>query len=247
MICMSRRARRSAASSSARQILARRSARWPARRLDQAQHQRGRASTCRSPIRRPAPASRPRATLNVTPSTARTVAERPAEQRRAAPGSASPRSVDLEQRLAHARHAALAAERRAPAARQVPARHLDERRRRRRGSARSRERAARRRSGSPSGGAAACRAPARRSAARRSRCVVEPRDRAEQADRVGMLRRREQVARPAPRSTIWPAYITTTSSAISATTPRSWVIRMIAVPRLAPAARASGRGSAPGW
>ena len=27
-----------------------------------------------------------------------------------------------------------------------------------------------------------------------------------------------------------PAYITTTSSAMSATTPRSWVIRMIAVP-----------------
>ena len=35
--------------------------------------------------------------------------------------------------------------------------------------------------------------------------------------------------RPA-RSTIWPAYMTATSSAISATTPRSWVIRMMAVP-----------------
>ena len=42
-------------------------------------------------------------------------------------------------------------------------------------------------------------------------------------------------ARTAPRtgasSTLRPAYITTTRSAISATTPRSWVIRMIAVPK----------------
>ena len=33
-----------------------------------------------------------------------------------------------------------------------------------------------------------------------------------------------------PRSTILPAYITATSSTISATTPRSWVIRRIAMP-----------------
>jgi hypothetical protein len=47
------------------------------------------------------------------------------------------------------------------------------------------------------------------------------------------------------RSTTRPAYITATSSAISATTPRSWVMRMMAIP-VSPAGRAAGPGSAPG-
>ena len=59
---------------------------------------------------------------------------------------------------------------------------------------------------------------------------VEPRERAEQPPRVRVLRALEDLVdgRPARRSR--PAYITTTSSAISATTPRSCVIMMIALP-----------------
>ena len=59
---------------------------------------------------------------------------------------------------------------------------------------------------------------------------VEARDRAEQADRVRMLRRMRTGPATGACSTTRPAYITTTSSATSATTPRSWVMRMTAVP-----------------
>ena len=45
----------------------------------------------------------------------------------------------------------------------------------------------------------------------------------DQAARVGMLRGGEE-RRRGPSSTIWPAYITATRSAIRATMPRSWVI-----------------------
>ena len=71
--------------------------------------------------------------------------------------------------------------------------------------------------------------------------AVEPRDRAEQADRVGMLRARRTARRPAARSTISPAYITATSSQTSATTPRSCVIRMMAAPLAAFSSRIRSR------
>ena len=63
---------------------------------------------------------------------------------------------------------------------------------------------------------------------------ARPGDRAAGSSRAG--RRCRDAAglrtmhRPAARSTISPAYITATSSQTSATTPRSWVIRMIAAP-----------------
>ena len=66
----------------------------------------------------------------------------------------------------------------------------------------------------------------------RSLLEVQPRDRAEQADGVRMLRLGEERRAPARARRPAPAYITTTSSAISAITPRSCVMRMIAVPSL---------------
>ena len=48
----------------------------------------------------------------------------------------------------------------------------------------------------------------------------------QQAARIGMQRRARRSARPVPVSTIWPAYITATRSAMRATMPRSWVMRM---------------------
>ena len=57
---------------------------------------------------------------------------------------------------------------------------------------------------------------------------VDAGQRAEQAPGVRVVRPREDFV-DRPSSAICPAYITTTSSAISATTPRSWVIIMIAV------------------
>ena len=47
---------------------------------------------------------------------------------------------------------------------------------------------------------------------------------------------RGRCRRPAPSRRLWPRYMTTTSSAISAMTPMSWVISMIAMPALAAAA-----------
>ena len=52
----------------------------------------------------------------------------------------------------------------------------------------------------------------------------------EQAVGVGMQRRVEQRLRPATVPTMRPAYITSTRSATSATTPMSWVMRMMAMP-----------------
>ena len=73
------------------------------------------------------------------------------------------------------------------------------------------------------------------------------RDRAAAAPRVyGCCGRGEDRLRPAPRSTIRPAYITATSSTISATTPRSCVMSRIAMPEPLAAAPAAARGSAPG-
>ena len=58
---------------------------------------------------------------------------------------------------------------------------------------------------------------------------VEPRHRAEQAPGVGVPWLEEHVA-AVPCSATRPAYMTRTSSATSATTPRSWVMMMIAEP-----------------
>ena len=52
---------------------------------------------------------------------------------------------------------------------------------------------------------------------------------ADEAPGVGVLGTRNSV-RTSVCSTISPAYITATRSHISATTPRSWVMRMMAVP-----------------
>ena len=48
-------------------------------------------------------------------------------------------------------------------------------------------------------------------------------------------------------STLRPAYITTTRWQVSATTPRSWVIRMTAAPVRSFSSQHQRRGSAPGW
>ena len=77
--------------------------------------------------------------------------------------------------------------------------------------------------------------------------VVEPRDRAEQADGVGMLRAWRTARRPARARRSRRHTSPRPRRQTSATTPRSWVIRMMAAPLSRPAARASGRGSAPGW
>ena len=47
-------------------------------------------------------------------------------------------------------------------------------------------------------------------------------------------------------STMWPAYMTLTRSTMPATTPRSWVIRMSAMPELALAGAGGAPGSGPG-
>ena len=67
--------------------------------------------------------------------------------------------------------------------------------------------------------------------------VVEPRHRAQQAQGVGVLRAARTARRRGAVSTMRPAYITITRSHRPATTPRSWVIRTIAMPssRLQPA------------
>ena len=60
--------------------------------------------------------------------------------------------------------------------------------------------------------------------------LVQARQRAEQAPRVRMVRPAGRESRTSPSSWMRAAYMTTTSSAISATTPRSCVIMMIALP-----------------
>ena len=58
---------------------------------------------------------------------------------------------------------------------------------------------------------------------------------------------RRRSRRPLPRSTTLPRYITATSSAISATTPRSWVMNMHRHADLVLQVARSGRGCWPGW
>ena len=74
---------------------------------------------------------------------------------------------------------------------------------------------------------------------------VEPRQRAEQAPRVRVLRPLEDLVDRCPARRPRPAYMTTTSSAISATTPRSCVIMMIALPNSSCRLLHQRRGSAP--
>ena len=74
---------------------------------------------------------------------------------------------------------------------------------------------------------------------------VEPRQRAQQAPGVRVLRPLEELVDRSPPRRPAPAYMTTTSSAISATTPRSCVIMMIAVPNSLLELAASAPGSAP--
>ena len=78
---------------------------------------------------------------------------------------------------------------------------------------------------SPQGAAGAARAAAARRGARPCRDAAETRNRSSTL----------------ARSTTWPAYMTTTSSQTSATTPRSWVMRMIAAPLSSRSLRISSR------
>jgi len=59
--------------------------------------------------------------------------------------------------------------------------------------------------------------------------AVDSRDRAQQRFGIRMRRRRKSSATGAS-STMSPAYITATRSAIEATTPRLWVMKTIAMP-----------------
>ena len=59
---------------------------------------------------------------------------------------------------------------------------------------------------------------------------VDARHALQQRDGVGVARPRERSRRPAPVSTMRPPYITATRWATSATTPRSWVMRITAAP-----------------
>ena len=70
-------------------------------------------------------------------------------------------------------------------------------------------------------------------------------DRPQQRARVGMLAARGRSASTGPRSTMRPRYMTATSSAISAMTPMSCVIRMHREAALLAAVRAAGRAPAP--
>ena len=125
-------------------------------------------------------------------------------------GVASSRSLGSRQRIA---------DRADSSARRGRGRRRRRRRRDRTASKRSAQR------GANAQPAAAGRAPARcPGIARQARAGRAAGNRREQAARVGMRRRREQIARPAPASTMRPAYITATRSAISATTPRSCVM-----------------------
>ena len=58
---------------------------------------------------------------------------------------------------------------------------------------------------------------------------VDARDRAQEPLGVGVQRLLEELRRPAPPRRPWRAYITTTRCAVSAMTPMSWVMSMIAM------------------
>ena len=189
--------------------------------LDEPQQQRGRAWTCRSPLAddRECLALR---TPSVTPSTAAHrragAAERlsePAPSRMRSPSVMLPPS---------------------PAARPAPSAGGGVARAEPEPAAAPRPRSAGRRTGSGSEAAALRHPPGPRHRApdRRQAAAAPPErgQRAHEADGVRVLRVLEAAA-TGPCSTIRPAYITATSSAVSATTPRSCVTRITAVP-LAP-------------
>ena len=203
-------------------------------RLEEAQQRRGRAWTCRSPIRRRAPSVSPRAIVEATrPSTAlharrRTAAEQPAPRsakcfvrlsrdqradasRRDLPGSGSARGDA-------ARAARAAAPRRGTGRCTAGQRSANWQPV---GSSRARHHARDLPTASPRRvGASSCSAPS----ASRPRC----RDGAAREQRLGVARARRSR----------PAYMTTTSSQVSATTPRSCVMS-----RMPCRARAAARSS----
>ena len=78
---------------------------------------------------------------------------------------------------------------------------------------------------------------ARRGAAAAPRVELEQRRRGRSQLRGGRVagtlwvRASKKISSRSPRSTISPSYMTSTRSATSATTPRSWVIRIVARPR----------------
>ena len=193
----------------------------------------GRGSTCRSRIRRRARASRRRRRVKLTPSTALHVAVgRPNSERRATKCSAE--IFDLEQR-GHDHEPARAARRSSATVTRARA----DQRRRRVAAARRRQTDSAARSGSRAA-ASPCPAPCPRWW-RARRCG----GRAAGSSRAGRPCRDAagcaNSASTAARSTISPAYMTATSSQISATTPRSWVIRMMAAPLAACSSRIRSR------
>ena len=206
-------------------------------------------STSRPTVDLPQPDSPTSASVSPASTVKRHAVDRAHHGRSAARSSDRAHDEVLDERPSHARgaaraHATSLLQRRLPAARDVAV--ADARR-----AAAPRAGSARRRTGS----AAAKRQPAAGLArlgthARRSSPAARAARRAAGSSRAGRPCRDAAAAksacdrRRARRSR--PAYITATSSQISATTPRSWVMRMIAMPRLRAAARAAGRGSAPG-
>ena len=103
------------------------------------------------------------------------------------------------------------------------------------GSSRGADRAAAARAGSAGGrgsppGSAPGSAAGRESASSRASPPLDARHAVQQRHGIGMARRAEDVASTGPVSTMRPPYITATRCATSATTPRSWVMRMTAAP-----------------
>ena len=214
----------------------------PGGRLDQAQQQRGRSCSCPSRTRRPGRAPR-RGDLEAR---RRRPRARAAASRRATAARARPAKC-VTSRFATASERRVTARSSAGSGCRCAGADVDERRRSRLAGG-SAQRAARREARSPAAARAGCGTLPGMAAARRAASAVAARARqASSAARVGMHAGARRSSRHAPSSTIWPAYITTTRSAISATTPRLWVMNSIAMPRARAAAGAAARGSAPGW
>ena len=215
-ICMSARARGTSRPRS--RVMSRPSKRIvPPVGVDDPQQRRGRAWTCRSRTRRPAPASRPR---------------RSRGRRRRPPGRLAERRPRVARRpgvngvgLLHQASTSVAAARRRPGdrCRRTAGAVLAAPARRRRAAN------AHRGANAQPGG----RRP-RSAAAGDGRQPVQRPDRPPAASSpssasvYGCRGREQHLRRAVPCSTIRPAYITATRSAISATTPRSWVMSRIA-------------------
>ena len=181
----------------------------PAGRLDQLQDQSCRPSTCRSRIRRPGPASRPRAMAKLTPSTAVTA---PTWRCSRPPciGKCFIRPVDLEDRHgAHARPSTRSASQQAT---RWPGHRAQ--RRRLGAAALGRERAARR-EGAAGDRLASAAAPCRESrrAGARGSVSAAARDRAPSGRACRGAAAGRTASSTGASSTLRPAYITTTRCA----------------------------------